>query len=141
MKLPKAIKMLKNAGKIPEAVKKEYAKHPMRSSIETTVINRVMNNDKKGFIKLIDKASVGKRLGFFEIKKLKELVRRLKKSKGLDKPTKYAINVGLPKIINRLEKMQATEKDKLFLKEELLPFVEWAFEQETVRLMQERNVV
>lgn len=140
MKFRKAIKMVKNVGLIPKAVKKEYAKHPMRSSIETTVINRVMNNEKKGFIKIIDKAIQGKRLGFFETKKFRLLAKRLKKSKGLDKQTRYAINVGLPKIIKRIEDRQATDKDKLFLKEELRPFVEWAFEQEVFRLMYERNV-
>lgn len=141
MKLSKAYKMIRGFKKIPDKVKDEYNDSIHRRGIEKVILDRGISMDTKPFFRVLDKAIAGKRLGFTDMKQLKLLIKRLQKSKGLTEDTRYAIFVELPAIAKRLQKNKATDEDRLNLKEQVKPFIEWALKEQQLRVMQERRII
>ncbi len=105
------------------------------------VIERTINQIYKPYEKALDRVIEKRMLEKVHIKRLKKLVKKLQKGTGYTPQTEKELKKDIPDIINRLEKKQATSKDRTFIKEQFMPFVQYIKIGEKQRLMEERGIL
>ena len=143
MKIKKLLKQIKqlNGIKITERMKREYRESPQRIALESIIIDRALNAHYKPFEKALKRAAESEIVEGIHIKRLRKLVKKLVKGEGYTTETRKDLAKTIPEIINRIERKEANQADRNFIKGELIPFVAYIKDSERTRLILERRLI